>query len=87
MTASGHYDDGNPQHDKSPQLDFPTPHADSMSQMDNCNVSDLIPPRKSSIAVQSPRLIHYADSRRWLRMRLATGFDIFGSLPLGNVAV
>jgi hypothetical protein len=32
------------------------PHATSMSRMDNCNGSALVPARKSSFGVQSPRL-------------------------------
>jgi hypothetical protein len=53
---SGHYDDGCPEHSESPQLGLPAPHAASMSPTHNCNVSDLIPARKSSNRVLSPRL-------------------------------
>jgi|SRR6516165_3917463 hypothetical protein len=38
-----------------PMLRFPAPHAASMSPMDNCNASALVPVRKSSNGVQSPR--------------------------------
>src|SRR5262249_5011418 len=46
------------------------------SMMDDCNARALIPLRKSSIAVLSPRLFRNLKSRRWLRKQLATGFEL-----------
>jgi hypothetical protein len=51
-------------------------HAASMSPVDNCNVSALIPPRKSSNGVLSSRLIRNFKSRQWLRKRLLAGFEL-----------
>src|SRR5262249_24446768 len=42
---------------------------------------------RSLVQIQSPRLGHHIRSRRWLRMRLATGFELFGRIPLEFVAV
>ena len=59
---------------------------DSRTSLRRISSSQLrMPAIKSPIAVQSPRLFRKLKSRRWLRKRLATGFELSRGGPATGI--